>query len=93
MKIQAEDDPIFVVYQGNRISWKLKVYFDDEKYKLVFQKFHRTQPTQEQRIQGMKKKRILLSQKIYFFSNLINIETIKLPSASLATEFLKLNLS
>lgn len=89
MNTTQEIEPIFTGYQGNRISWKLMVFLKNEKYRLVFQKFDRTQPTKDERSAGIKKKRILLEQKIYFFTNLTGINTLKLPSPLLAEQFLK----
>lgn len=87
----TKDDAIYTGYQGNRLSWKLKVYFNNEKYKFVFQKFNRTDPSKEQSTQGIKKKRILINEKIYFFSNLTSINVLKLPNPFLASDFLKSN--
>ena len=88
MKAKPKEEAIFTAYQGNKISWKLTAYFKDEKYKLIFQKFNRIQPSKEQRLNGVKKKRVLIDQKTYFFSNLTNVDASKLPNPELATEFI-----
>lgn len=84
---------IYTGYSGNRISKKLTVFFNGKKYRFLFQKFDRTQPTREERSIGIKAQRILRSEKELFFSSLENIDFNLFPFQDFRDDLIiKLNL-
>lgn len=86
--LKENNQIIFVGHHGNRISWKLTASKGQGKYRLLFEKFDRTQVTRDQRKQGLKAKRILLNTKTYYFTTAENIDTQKLPCPVLGVKFL-----
>lgn len=87
--LKNESQIIYVGHHGNRISWKLLASYDGEKYKLVFQKYDRTQPTKEDRLNGIKPRRILKKSRSFFFSELENINIDLLPCPVLGARLLE----
>lgn len=80
---------IFSRSKGNKISRSIKVFFEHDRYKLVYMRFDRTDPLIKDKLKGVKPKRILLDKKVYYIEKLSMINVDTLPSKDLTTKFLE----
>ncbi|PHM59526.1 hypothetical protein [Xenorhabdus ishibashii] len=79
--------PIYRRLKGNTFSEGFSIFYNGEKYKLVFQKFKRDQVSKSDKKKGIKPKRKLLMESNFFFTTLENIEFSQLPCKTLSKEF------
>lgn len=83
----SETHPIFQKYSGNLRSDKLTVSKIELAFKFLYQKFRRTNPSQSERKKGFKPQRILVSESVYEFENLRDVDFKTMPFFHLMTEF------
>lgn len=82
------EERIYQKYSGRKNqSDKLTIFKTPVSYLFLYQTFRRTNPTQTERKQGFKPKRILLSEQSFVFSNLEQVNFNELPFSHLMDDF------
>lgn len=85
--MSTEYEIIFRKVKGNTFSECFTVFYNGEKYRLVFQKFKREQVSKVDKLKGIKPKREKLLETDCFFTTLENIEFSLLPCKELTKLF------
>ncbi|WP_323086588.1 hypothetical protein [Providencia alcalifaciens] len=78
---------VFRKVKGNTFSECFTAFYNGEKYKLVFQKFKRDQVSKEDKLKGIKPRRVLLQETKHYFTTLENVEFSLLPCKELTKLF------
>lgn len=78
---------LYQQYSGNRKSDKLQVFKMGSKFRFVYGKYTRTNPSQAERKQGFKPTRILTHEETFDFEHLQNVDFKAYPFHHLLTDF------
>lgn len=62
--------PIYTRYSGNRKSEKLQIFQIGSKYRFLYQKLNRTNPSQAERLKGFKPQRLVVHEEVFEFDRL-----------------------
>ncbi|MGN2498874.1 hypothetical protein [Serratia nevei] len=81
-------EPIFFTRSKGRVRKMLAVYCDGQQYKLQFTVLDRTNPTREERAQGIKEKRFETLNQVHFVNLSDVIEPDDYPLPDLTQEFI-----
>lgn len=82
-------EQIFFTRGKGRVRKLLVVYSDGQQYKLHYTILDRTNPTKEERAQGIKEKRFATLDEIYFIGCDELLDVNKYPLPELTSEFIK----
>lgn len=85
--MEENSKPIFKNHSGNRKSEKLTIYPNGNDFKFVYQKFDRTNPSQTEREAGIKPKRLLLEEQIFYIADLSKSNLDQFPFSHLVQDF------
>lgn len=85
--MSTEYELIFRKVKGNTFSECFSVFYNGEKYKLVFQKFKRHRVSKADRLKGIKARSEKLLESEHYFTTLQNIEFSLLPCKELTKLF------
>ncbi len=81
-------EPVFFTRSKGRVRKMLAVYSDGQQYKLQFTVLDRTNPTREERTQGIKEKRFETLNEEYYVNISDVIKPDKYPLQELTLEFI-----
>lgn len=79
--------PLYQKYSGNRESDKLQVYKMGDKFRFVYRKYTRSNPSQAERQKGFKPTRIQTHEEIFDFDSIVNVDFKAYPFNHLLTDF------